>query len=134
MSMLLGGRGGMKAEMNVTPMIDVLLVLIITFLVITPLAPRGLPARVPQISDAKSVAQPPRDDIVISVLQDGTLRLNQESITLDNLADRLRVLFKNQLNHVIFVRGEAGIHFADVAHVIDIARGVGLDKVALMPR
>jgi len=133
MSMLLGGRGGIKAEMNVTPMIDVLLVLIIMFLVITPLAPRGFPALAPPESDSNTAPAAPRDDIVVSVLLDGTLRLNQESVALADLGSRLRTLFKNHLNHVIFVRGDKGIHFEDVARVIDIAKGAGLDKVALMP-
>lgn len=131
MGMSLGGNSRQRAEINVTPMIDVLLVLIIIFMVITPLAPRGLNALVPQSSDRPGPSAPSHD-IVVTVYGDGTVRLNQEAIAIENLHDRLAVLFRSNLNHVIFVRGDKGINFAPVAQVIDIARGVGLDRVALM--
>ncbi len=127
MAMSLGGR---KAEMNVTPLIDVLLVLIIIFLLVTPTLSTGLKARVPQNPDEKSA--PPIDDIVLSVLADGTVRLNEETVAVADLEERLKVVFKNAANHVIFVRGDKDLTFNYVAEVIDIAKGAGLDRVALM--
>ncbi len=120
-----------KVEMNVTPLIDVLLVLLIIFLVIQPPRSHGLKAEAPP-SD-KNAKAAPRDDIVITVLRDHTVRVNQEPVELGDLEARLHELFKNAVHHVIFVRGGKDLDFEDVAHVIDIARGAGLEKVALMP-
>lgn len=130
MAMLLGGSSHRKAEMNVTPLIDVLLVLIIIFLLVTPTLSTGLKAHIPQNPDEKS--PPPIDDIVISVLGDGTVRLNRETVAVADLEERLKVVFKNATNHVIFIRGDKELNFSYVAEVIGIAKGAGLDRVALM--
>jgi len=130
MAMSIGGPARLRAEPNVTPMIDILLVLIVTFLLITPKLSRGLDALVPQPADEKQSS--PRQDVVITVLRDGNVRLNQEPLALSDLDERLKVIFKNAANHVIFVRGEKDLDFRQVAEVIDIARGAGMDRVALM--
>jgi biopolymer transport protein TolR len=129
MAMSLGHN---KAEMNVTPMIDILLVLIIIFLVVTPQLSTGFHANIPQDSDASAAAPTPLDDIVITVVGNGTVRLNREVVAVENLEARLKEVFKHTANHVIFVRGEKGLDFTYVAQVIDIAKGAGLDRVALM--
>ena len=128
MAMSLGDR---KAEMNVTPMIDVLLVLIIIFLVVTTHT-TGLRASIPQNPDSKSAPPPPMDDIVISIVGNGTVRINQEIVALADLQDRLKEIFKNAANHVIFVRCPKDLEYNYVANVIDLAKGAGLDRVALM--
>ena len=127
MAMSLGAR---KAEMNVTPLIDVLLVLIIIFLVVTTHT-TGLRANIPQNPDSKSYP-PPMDDIVISVLGNGNVRINQETVALADLQGRLQEIFKNAANHVIFVRCPKDLEYNYVANVIDLAKGAGLDRVALM--
>jgi len=131
--MSLGSNGRRRAEINVTPMIDVLLVLIIIFMVIAPLPSTGLHALLPQAaSQDPPSAEPLSHDIVITVCADLSVRLNQEPVLLEDLHNRLLGLFRNHPNHVIFVRGEKGLEFQPIAQVIDIARGVGLDHVALM--
>jgi biopolymer transport protein TolR len=130
MAMSLGGSPHGKAQINVTPMIDILLVLLITFMLIQPSLSTGFKAAVPQPPDRKP--SPPRDDIVISVLGDGTVRLNQESVAIRDLGGRLKAVLKNAGNHVIFVRGDRELDFQHIAEVIDIAKGAGLDRVALM--
>ena len=133
MAMSLGSHGRHRAEINVTPMIDVLLVLIIIFMVIAPIPSRGLNALLPQsASQDHRAAPPPSHDIVVTVNGDHTVSLNQEPVQLVDLHDRLLDLFGNHPNHVVFVRGQKGLEFRQIAEVIDIARGVGLDRIALM--
>jgi biopolymer transport protein ExbD len=131
MSMSLGGGFHQKAEMNVTPLIDVLLVLIIIFLLVQPQLPHGLKTSVPESSDHKPST--PQDDIVLTVLGNRTVRLNQESVALEDLDARLKDVFKNAPDHIIFVRADKDMKFQQVAEVIDIAKGAGLERVALMP-
>src|SRR5450432_3130069 len=104
MSMMVGGGGGQKAEINMTPMIDVLLVLIIIFMVITPIAPRGLETQVPQ----QAATTPPENvvsrDIVISIGK--TLEINRQPVELAALPERLAALYRTNFNNNLFVRGD----------------------------
>lgn len=127
--MTLGRPNRIKAEMNMTPMIDVLLVLIIIFMLITPTTSRGLEALVPQSAEPTA---PARSEIVITVRSDGTLQLNRESMDLRMLESRLSVLFRSGVNQAIFLRGDRDLEFARIAQVIDLARGIGVYRVGLM--
>ncbi|HEU5334806.1 MAG TPA: biopolymer transporter ExbD [Terriglobales bacterium] len=133
-----GSGGGPTADMNVTPLIDVLLVLLIIFMVITPLTPKGLDALVPQPPppNQKQQNQPDRT-IVVQVIDLGPgkapgLKINQEDANWDNLQQRLTDVYKTRAEKVMFVKGDNGIPFADVANVIDIAHAAGVDKVGLI--
>lgn len=130
MAMSLGSRG-FHANINMTPMIDVLLVLIIIFMVITPTNSHGLKTLVPQ-QESGIAPEAPSDDIVVTVNGDRTVSINQEQVALADLSDRLRRLYANHPGHPLFVRGGKTLEFQHVAEVIDIARGAGLDRVALM--
>ncbi len=128
-----GAGGGHRAEINVTPMIDVLLVLIIIFLVIAPVASRGLPALVPQPPPAAPPERAaPRHDIVVSVHEDGSLFLNREAMDLPALDQRLKTLFRNAPPDVVFVRGDRQLRFRRVAEVLDVIRGAGVRSIGLM--
>jgi biopolymer transport protein TolR len=124
--------GNQKAQINVTPMIDVLLVLIIIFLVITPSKETGLKTLVPEPAADTRQPSPPFHDIVITVRGDRTVSLNREPVELENLPQRLARLSRTEA--VVFVQGDRNLEFRQVAEVIDIARGAGLNRIALMTK
>ncbi|MGP8243369.1 MAG: ExbD/TolR family protein [Bryobacteraceae bacterium] len=134
MAMAVGGSGGPKSDINMTPMIDVLLVLIIIFMVITPLTPKGLEALVPQPPppDQKASAADQRT-VVITINGDHSMLINAEQTTEGALGSRLEDIFKTRAERVVFVKGDPTLEYRYVADAIDIAHGAGIDKVGLMP-
>ena len=131
MGMNVGGKG-IKAEINMTPMIDVLLVLIIIFMVITPTVSKGLDVVAPQQSDQPAPAAPVPREIVISVMKDGAIEINQQPVGLAELGDRLAAL--RGISDHLFIRGDRDLEYQAVAQVIDIAHGAGWDRIGLMTR
>ncbi len=131
MGMSVGSEAGPRATINMTPMIDVLLVLIIIFMVIAPQPMQGLDALVPQVADSNT-PPPPAGDIVVTVRSDKTVLLNREPLTLAALENRLISLFRNGAANVVFVRAEKDLQFEAIAEVIDVVHGAGVYRVALM--
>ncbi len=137
MSMTTGGGGSYSSDINVTPMIDILLVLLIIFMVIVPVTPKGLDALVPQPPKNPEKQQQPNDrTIVVQVLyRPGAApayKINETDLAKTDLLPRLTEIYANRAERVMFVRGDDDLNFAYIAEVIDIGRAANVDHIGLM--
>nr|HEV7953925.1 biopolymer transporter ExbD [Candidatus Acidoferrales bacterium] len=134
MGMSVGQKGGTMAEMNIVPLIDILLVLLIIFMAISPTISMGLDALVPQPAppNAPQDVVTQQATIVVQVYGDGKLKINEEAATWDGLQARLDQIFKQRAQKIAFVKGDDTVYFGDVARAIDIMRAAGIDKVGLL--
>jgi biopolymer transport protein TolR len=136
MSMTTGGGGGYSSDINMTPMIDILLVLLIIFMVIVPVTPKGLDALVPQ--PPKNQTKTPQNSdrtIVVQVLRNGaavSYKINETDVAKAELLPRLTEIYANRAERIMFVKGDDDVNFSYVAEVIDIGRTANVDHIGLM--
>jgi biopolymer transport protein TolR len=125
-----GGKGGLVSDVNVVPLIDILLVLLVIFMII-PHRQMGLPARLPlQASEPVPVAHP--ETIIVQVASDGTIRLNASVVQRDELRGRLEQAFALRAHRVAFLQGNRSLEFQVVAEVLDIMHMAGASPVGLV--
>jgi biopolymer transport protein TolR len=133
MGMEVGEQKGAMATPNIVPLIDILLVLIIIFMVITPLTPKGLDALVPQPSPNQQQNQELENKtVVVQVLMNNKLKINNEDATWETLEPRIEQIFKDRAEKVAFVKGDNDVEFMEVARAIDLMKQAGIDRVGLI--
>jgi biopolymer transport protein ExbD len=132
MAMTTSGPSGARAEINITSLIDVLLVLLILFMVIHPALQKGIDVQVP--AHEESTAEQAPDQIVLHVAKGPIYSINGEIVTTATLEQRIRDIFAARPRRVLFVRGDDAVPYQEVVAAIDAARGASIDIIGLVPR
>jgi biopolymer transport protein ExbD len=128
-----GGRGEVTAEINVTPMADVMLVLLIIFMVVTPMLQKGVNVDLAKTHNPSEMTEADKEDsVLIAVARDGKFYLNQDRINIDDLTSRVTDLLADRLDKTIFVKGDFRAKYGDVVQVVDNLRAAGVDQIGLL--
>lgn len=134
MGMSAGGGGGSHSnEINVTPMIDVLLVLLIIFMMIIPMSRKAIDTQLPDPNPAVATANSANDQIVLQVLGTDVFAINSDTVPREQLFNRLRSVYDPRPEKIIFVKGDSTVTYNDVIFAMDQARGAGVKVIGITP-
>ena len=134
MAITSGGNTGLSNDINVTPMIDVLLVLLVIFIMAVPMMRKAIDLQLPDPTPQPNATRTPPDQIVLQVLPGGAYKINSEAVTKDNLAKRLKDIYEPRPDKIIFVKGDPTVKYQDVIFGMDQARGAGVKVIGIPPK
>lgn len=128
-----GGRGEVTSEINVTPMADVMLVLLIIFMVVTPMLQKGVNVELAKTKNPVDMKEADRDDsVLVAITRDGNFYLGKDRVNIEDLAGKVNDLLTNKLEKTVFVKSDLRAKYGDVVQVVDNIRNAGVDKVGLL--
>ena len=128
-----GGRGEVTSEINVTPMADVMLVLLIIFMVVTPMLQKGQSVELAKTKNPVDMKEADRDDaVLVTITRDGKYYLGQNKVDIDSLATKVNDMLATKLEKTVFVKSDNRAKYGDVVQVVDSIRNAGVDKVGLL--
>ena len=127
------GASQQKSEPNVVPLCDILLVLLIIFMVITPVMQKGIDVKLPETQDQGDGPPQGTSAIVLTLESDQKIKINQDFIDMSLLESTLRDLYQTRTDKTIFIRADEGLYYKDVLHIIDIAKGAGIEVLGVIP-
>lgn len=133
MAFKMGGSAGLQNEPNVVPMIDILLVLLIIFMIMQPLARKSVDLQLPDPTPQDKPPDAKPDQIILEILPNGTFAVNKEPMTRDNLARRLKEIYDPRPEKIMFVKGDPEAVYQDVVWAMDMARGSGVKVIGITP-